>query len=259
MIRLAPILATCALLVGCSSGDTATSATTSTTTSAPPTTSIASTTVAPTGATTETDGPVGERDVRFTTADGVELEGIRFGDGPVWVILAHMRPAEMESWFDFARDASESGYTALAFNYRGYGGSGGTGFAVDVDTVAAVDFAYTSGAGSVVVVGASMGGTGALAAGAERLVAGVATLSAPATFEGVDGIEAVSRLTAPALLVAATDDQPYASAIGDLAAAATARINTLFFDGNAHGTNLFVDHGPELRDQLLAFIASATQ
>lgn len=258
MMRRAVTVATLALLVGCSAGETATSIGTSTTTSAaaPPSTTS---TAAPSPTTAGTGGPDAESEVEFITTDGVKLEGVRFGDGPVWVILAHMRPAEMDSWFDFAREAAGAGYTALAFNFRGYGDSGGSGFAVDVDTVAAVDFAYASGAGSVVVVGASMGGTGALAAGAERLVSGVATLSAPAAFEGVDGIDAVSRLTAPALLVAASDDEPYASAIADLAAAASPRINTLFLDGNAHGTDLFADHGAELRDQLFAFIASATQ
>ena len=192
----------------------------------------------------------------FVTADGLMLEGRRFGTGTDFVVLGHMLPASMESWFDFARRLAEDGYSAIAFNFRGYGQSDGDGFAVDIDTVAAIDHALDLGAGQVFVIGASMGGTGAVAAGAARQVAGVVTLSAPARFRGVDAVAAASSLTAPALLIAARNDGPYP---GDAEAIRTAGdgIDVLVLDGAQHGTNLFRDHGETLTRVLFEFVAGA--
>jgi pimeloyl-ACP methyl ester carboxylesterase len=206
---------------------------------------------------TTTSSAPAEGIVTFVTSDGVTLEARRFGSGDRWVVLAHMRRASMESWFTFGDELAAAGYTALAFNHRGYGGSAGSGFAVDIDTTAAVDHALASGAASVSVIGASMGGTGAIAAAAVRDVDAVVTLSAPAAFEGVDATSAMASVTARTLLVAATGDQPYADAVAEFAAASSAPVNTLFLEGSAHGTDLLAEHGTEVTDQILAHLASA--
>jgi pimeloyl-ACP methyl ester carboxylesterase len=211
---------------------------------------------APQNSGTETTSSVG-RNASFVTQDGLTLEGAMFGTGNDWVVLAHMRPASMDSWFAFAEVLASAGFTAMPFNFRGYGQSEGSGFAVDVDAAAAVDFAFASGAETVSIIGASMGGTGAMAAAAVRSVASVVTISAPAAFSGVDAVAAMASLQAPILFVAATDDQPYASDIGLLAGAAGGAVNTFFLDGRAHGTNLFGEHGAELTDQILAHLRSS--
>ena len=61
----------------------------------------------------------------IVTEDDLQLEALAWGSGEEYVILAHMRPADMSSWFDFARVLADEGYTAVAFNFRGYGESGG--------------------------------------------------------------------------------------------------------------------------------------
>ena len=91
----------------CSSGDD-TSTAAPTTTLAPTT----STSTTPASTTAAAEGPSisGEEEaVTFVTGDGVTLEGRRFGSGSTGVVLAHMRPASMESWFAFASVLAESG------------------------------------------------------------------------------------------------------------------------------------------------------
>ncbi len=106
------------------------------------------------------------RELSITNNDGQPLEARAWGTGSRYVVLAHMRPADMTSWFDFARLLADEGFTAIAFNFRGYGESGGEPgeFSVAADVRAVVDAAVAEGASAVFVVGASMGGTGAVAA-----------------------------------------------------------------------------------------------
>ncbi len=199
----------------------------------------------------------GPRELTFTTSDGLVLEGTAFGDGPDWVVLAHMRPADMSSWFPFARLLAGEGYSALAFNFRGYGNSEGDGFDVESDVIAAIDFALDQGAERLFVMGASMGGTGSLAASARRDVAGVVTLSAPAAFEGTDGLGAVPNIVAPKLFIAGDGDADYADIANTLADAAAEPKEVAIYASGEHGTNLFESNGDELTALLFEFLAGS--
>jgi pimeloyl-ACP methyl ester carboxylesterase len=216
---------------------------------------------APAGSPTTTptaDAGAGEA-VTFATSDGLTLHGRLFGSGEDGVVLAHMRPASMESWFPFAAELASAGYAALAFDFRGYGASEGSGFAVDVDVRAAIDALVERGALRVFVIGASMGGTGAIAASVgEEQVAGIVTLSAPARFEGTDAAAAIVQLDRPVLLIAAEDDEPYHGDARALQEAADSEADLVVLAGNRHGTDLFVDHGEALRDTILGFLADPT-
>src|SRR3546814_9253074 len=48
-----------------------------------------------------------EREVRFETADDLELSGRLFGTSNVGVVLAHMYPADAESWYEGAKQRSD--------------------------------------------------------------------------------------------------------------------------------------------------------
>lgn len=258
-----PVLVLVVVASACSSEDNAAETSLPETTTAPSTTSApaatttsastATTTSAP--ATTTTQNDTDGEAVTFPTADGLILEGRRFGSGPSLVVLAHMRPADMESWFDFARVLAAEGYSALAFNFRGYGDSEGDGFDVDTDVLAAIDFADGPGAEEAFVIGASMGGTGSVTASSQRPVSGTITLSAPGAFEGADAVAAAPALTAPILLVAAENDTPYPSDAGAIDAATTVPSEVVILSGSQHGTNLFLDHGEELTALILEFLA----
>jgi pimeloyl-ACP methyl ester carboxylesterase len=243
-----PTLAAVALLLAaCSAGGTSSPTAPEVTTAAPAVEPTASTSAEAT-----------RSEVTFVTSDGLTLEGTVFGDGSDWVILAHMLPADQTSWFEFANAATRQGFAALTFNFRGYGGSDGPRepFAVDVDVEAAIDFAEAAGAQRIWLIGASMGGSGSLAVAARRDVVGVATLSAPAQFQGTDALGAVPGIAGPKLFVAARGDEPYASTVGTFLEAAAEPKSSRLFDGSAHGTNLFETHGQELTMLLLEFLAA---
>lgn len=191
----------------------------------------------------------------IVTADGLVLEAERFGVGEDFVVLSHMRPADMSSWFSFAGFLGGEGFTAITFNFRGYGNSEGAGFAVEVDVAAAVDAARTLGADRVFLIGASMGGTGAIAAAGASNVDGVITLSAPDRFEGVDAAAAAADVSVPMLLIAAEDDEPYASDAEVIASQAGGPARVMILPGRKHGTDLFVDHSELLTGTILEFLA----
>jgi pimeloyl-ACP methyl ester carboxylesterase len=156
-------------------------------------------------------------ELRFRAADGTLLAGHRFGgtraNGRTAIVLAHQSDGGLCAWATSARRLAAAGYFVVAFDFRGYGDSKGSQntsrFAGDY--AAAVRVARSLGAGKVVLVGASMGGTAALVAGANvrPAVNGVVGLSAPARFAGLDALAAAPRLTVPVLLVAAEEDLPY--------------------------------------------------
>ncbi len=185
------------------------------------------------------------------TAEVFAPEGVTRGG----VVLAHMRGANKETWFEFARTLAAEGYTAVAFDFRGYGGSSGERDTdLDVDITAVVDFLRSAGMDRVFVMGASMGGTATIFEGSQLDLAGVVSLSGPSSFAGLDALSAAAAIDEPALFVAAESDSPYADHAREMAEAAGAEV--VILSGHSHGTNLFGDHGPELTDLLLDFLAT---
>jgi pimeloyl-ACP methyl ester carboxylesterase len=215
--------------------------------------------VAPESTGTDTIADPG-REFLVTTSDGLDLEARMWGDGDNYVVLAHMRPADMTSWFEFARLLADEGYTALAFNFRGYGESetdDENEFSVAVDVRAAVDAAVADGAAQVFVIGASMGGTGAVAASASNEIAGTVTLSAPDEFEGVNAASLAQFVDTPLLLIAADGDGDAAENALAIAAEAKREPELVVLSGDQHGTNMFAEHGDEITQLILDFLASA--
>jgi len=198
--------------------------------------------------------------VRFRTEDGIRLAGELRGSGPTGVVLAHMFATDRTSWSELASLLADRGYRSLALDFRGYGASGGERdiTAIWRDILAAVDALRDRGARSIVLVGASMGGTASLIAASRTEVQGVLTLSAPGTFMG---------LSAPAQVLQAVDEPKlFIAAQGDGSAAATAQT---FYEtasgakrlevvtGADHGTDLLEGRqGEAVRRLILDFLAS---
>ena len=207
----------------------------------------------PAGAAAPAGGPV-----RFTTADGVVLAGTVFGDGSAGVVLAHMFPTDQTSWQPFARQLAAEGYRALAFDFRGFGRSGGSRRVdeIDLDVRAAAAYLRSQGARRVVLVGASMGGTASIKTaalgGAEALV----VISSPMRFRGLNVSESeLARLTMPSLWITSERDS-VTPAMRAMHAAAGGRKALHVYSGSAHGTYIFDSaHGPDLTGRILVFIA----
>jgi len=207
---------------------------------------------------------VRDEPVRFQTSDGVTVRGHLYSaSGPLRkaVVLAHERPKDQTAWRQFARDLAAAGYHALTFDFRGYGETGGSVdiAKIDLDLEAAVRFVKSREYPLVYVIGASMGGTAALKVAARQDLAGVATLSAPASISGLEASADVVKVTESKLLVAARGDEggAYVRAAEQLGAAAPAPKETVFYDGREHGTDLLSgSQGAAVRQRLLQFLGA---
>ncbi|MEV0274553.1 alpha/beta fold hydrolase [Hamadaea sp. NPDC050747] len=143
--------------------------------------------------------------VTYPGTDGELGAGYLTGTGDTAVVLLHQSGGGLCQWLGYA-DA--------------YAAKGWRGFAIDIrnqtrvdDAVAAVAYLRSSGVRKVILVGASMGGTTALAAAAtiQPPVDGVVSLSGPATFSGADAASAVPKLAMPVVFAAGTNDGNFAT------------------------------------------------
>jgi pimeloyl-ACP methyl ester carboxylesterase len=201
------------------------------------------------GATSMTTvAPCGEEDaeaITLTTREGTELTAALVGDGEVGVVLGHQFRSDFCSWVPFAKQLAEQDMRALAINF------GST--SLDADMVAGSRELRRRGAKRIIFVGASMGGTAALVAAAKTDVAGVAALSAPREFGGLDALPSVRRLKIRALFLAGRQDVRFARDARRLYRAMSSRNKTLVVTtGFEHGTDLLQD--PEAERALLDFL-----
>jgi pimeloyl-ACP methyl ester carboxylesterase len=211
------------------------------------------------------------RDVRIDapysttpTPDDAEQEPIVldarvFGSGEVGVILAHMRPSDQSSWFPFATKlADEGAYTAITFDFRGYGESTGEKQfdRIDTDLSAVYEYAReTLGLDEIFLVGASMGGTAALVSGARDDVSGVVSISALGQLPEIDAQLTVAGISAPKLFIVSEDDVPQFRSQEELWALARAPKDQHIYPGDDHGTDIFAgEHGADLEQRIIDFI-----
>jgi dienelactone hydrolase len=134
---------------------------------------------------------------------GADLRGTVFdaeGEESAGIVLAHQNGADRSSWFDFAPDLADAGYTALAFDFSGDD--------LDKEVAAAAGYLEERGSAKVFLAGASKGATASLlAAAAEPDIAGVVGLSGVLSFEGLEVTqEAMESIEAPVLLLVGADD-----------------------------------------------------
>jgi pimeloyl-ACP methyl ester carboxylesterase len=106
-----------------------------------------------------------QESVSFSTEDGGLIYADLYGTGNRGVVLAHGGQFNKESWRDQALTLTKSGFRVLALDFRGYGQSrAGTRTrqpdddARSLDVLAAIDYLRRTGASTVAIVGASMGG-----------------------------------------------------------------------------------------------------
>lgn len=197
--------------------------------------------------------------VRLLTADKTRLLGVMIGRGPRTVVLGHQLYSSLCEWLPYARTLAAKGFSVLLLDFRGHGSSGfgvrARGSRLDLDLRAAVTELRRRGAESVVLVGASMGGTAAMVAAASIVptVQGAVSLSGPVTYGLLSADVAVARMSVPVLFEVAENDYPEQSQIlFDLAASQDKRLIVVPPVEPAHGTALL--QVPEARAALDAFI-----
>jgi dienelactone hydrolase len=207
---------------------------------------------------TPTPAPAASESVSFQTEDGLTIRGHLFGDGETAVILCHMRPSDQSSWYPFAEELAASGYTALTFDFRGYGESEGDQelSKIDLDVEAAVGAMRERGNERIYLVGASMGGTASLMVAAREEVAGVVAVSAPAQFEGLSAEEIIAQVNEPKLFIASAGDSSAMTSLETLFEQAPEPKEQRVFEGSAHGTALLEEeHAQEAKAAITSFLS----
>jgi pimeloyl-ACP methyl ester carboxylesterase len=190
--------------------------------------------------------------VSFPTQDGGLVYADLYGKGDRGVVLAHGGRFNKESWEKQAQALEAAGFRVLAIEFRGYGQSRGPGQADPLsaqlrwDVLAAVRYLRQTGAKTVSVVGASMGGAAAADASIDaqpgeidRLVLLAAWTAGPA-----------EKMKGRKLFIVARDD---ASGDGDLRLPhiranydkAEGPKKLVIVDGSAHAQFLFATNQAE--------------
>jgi pimeloyl-ACP methyl ester carboxylesterase len=181
-------------------------------------------------------------DLHLRAADGTRLLAHRFGSGRTAVVLAHQSDGTLCQWAPYAKRLAARGYTAIVFDFRNVGGSQTVPWTatrrLGGDVAAAVHAARAGGATKVFLVGASLGGSAVISAGANvrPMVAGVISVSGSADL--ADALVAAKRLRVPALYLAAKGDRDFAADVPRLAAATRGPHQAFVLPGYEHGVQL---------------------
>lgn len=193
----------------------------------------------------------------LTTSDGFHLPAIEFGSGDRGILLDHESGYYICSWLDTAEKLAAKGYHVMVFEYRGHGAAqkndGSITGNFDTDTSAALAELHRRGAKSMLLGGASCGGSSAarLAAKEPQLV-GLLILSSPSN-SGGDSVAAIRKVTKPAFFAVEPDDYS-GNMIGEVkklyeaSGAPPADKHLEILPGGTHGTDMLRD--PETQDRL---------
>jgi len=201
--------------------------------------------------------------VKFLTQDRGIVYGLVYGAGERGVVLAHGGQFNKESWEKQAQALTGAGFRVLAFDFRGYGQSRGPHDSKSedgrpFDVLAAVAYLRKSGAKSVYVVGASMGGDyAAEAAEAEPSAIDRIVLLASG------GDTPLIKMKGPKLFIICRDDVegdakiPRLPQIHAQYEKASGKKEFIILEGSAHAQWIFAtDQGERLTREIVRFLSA---
>jgi pimeloyl-ACP methyl ester carboxylesterase len=194
----------------------------------------------------------GAEQISIPAQDGVMVSALTYGAGQRGVVLAHGGQYKKESWDRQAQTLAASGFRVVAFDFRG--SEQGRRF----DVLAAVHYLRQTGAKTVSVVGASMGGDyAAEAAEAEPDAIDRLVLLASGAYTPL--VHAKARK----LFILSRDDfmgddrKPRLPGIRAQFEKASGPKNLVLLDGSAHAQAIFAtDQGDRLMLEILRFLSS---
>ena len=201
--------------------------------------------------------------VSFPTDDGGLVYADIYGDSDRAVVLAHGGQFNKESWKKQAEALVAAKFRVLALDFRGYGQSRGPGQSDPMDAplykdvLAAVRYLRKTGAKSVSVVGASMGGWAAGDASIASQPGEIDRL----IFLGSAPTGPADKLKSPSLFIVARDDSsgdgPRLPGIREQYEKAPQPKELIILDGSAHAQFLFqTDQADRVMREILRVLAA---
>jgi predicted alpha/beta-hydrolase family hydrolase len=154
------------------------------------------------------------RPLRLTNGAGLSIAAVDLGSGPTAVVLAHQSDGSLCEWMPYGETLAAKGYRVLAFDFAGSGSSSMPKQKTYVEDIrTAVVYLREQGVKTIVIIGASMGATMSVVAGAAILppVDGLVAVSPPLTFDGVNAEKAAPSLRTPTLYIAGDTDGDFAT------------------------------------------------
>jgi pimeloyl-ACP methyl ester carboxylesterase len=202
------------------------------------------------------------KEVSFPTADGGIVYGDLYGSGRRGVVLAHGGRFDKASWGDQAYALMNAGFRVLAIDLRGYGQSRGPGHSdvfsapLHQDVLAGIRYLRTSGAQTVSLVGASLGG-GAVGDAVLDPAAGEIDRI---VFLAASPAGSLQKLKARTLFIVARDDAndagPRLPAIRAAYETAPDPRKLLILEGDAHAQFLFAtDQRARVLREIVRFLS----
>ena len=204
-----------------------------------------------------------QQTVSFLTDDGGEVYADVYGGGIHGVVLAHGGQFNKESWKKQATVLATAGFHVLAIDFRGYGPSRGPGQSNPMDAplyfdvLAAVRYLRKTGARTVSVVGASMGGWAAGEASIRSEPGEIDRI----VFLGSAPLGSAEKLKARSLFIVARDDTsedgPRLPGIRAQFEKTPEPKQLIIVDGSAHAQFLFqTDQGEKVMREILDFLSA---
>lgn len=204
-----------------------------------------------------------QRTVSIPTEDGGLVYADVYGEGDRAVVLAHGGQFNKESWKKQAEALVAARFRVLALDFRGYGKSTGPGDSDAMDSplykdvLAAVRYLRKSGAKSVSVVGASMGGWAAGDASIASQPGEIDRL----VFLGSAPSGPANKLKSPSLFIVARDDAsedgPRLPGIREQYERAPKPKDLIILEGSAHAQFLFqTDQADRVMNEILRFLSA---
>jgi pimeloyl-ACP methyl ester carboxylesterase len=204
-----------------------------------------------------------QKTVSFPTKDGGLIYADVYGEGDRGVVLAHGGQFNKESWKKQAETLATARSRVLALDFRGYGKSRGPGDSdpmsapLYLDVLAAVRYLHKTGAQTVSVVGASMGGW---AAGDASIASRPGEINR-LVFLGSAPSGPADKLKSPALFIVARDDTsgdgPRLPGIREQYEKVRKPKDLIILDGSAHAQFLFqTDQADRVMREILRFLSA---
>jgi len=199
-----------------------------------------------------------QESVSFSTQDGGLIYADLYGKGDNAVVLAHGGRFQKDGWAEQARALAAARFRVLAIDFRGEGQShGGTSSEEDrrLDVLGAIHYLRKTGAKTVSVVGASMGGDyAAEAAETEPTAIDRLVLLASGAYT------TLTKMKGPKLFILArgdaNDDGLRLPKIRERYEKALNPKELIILDGSAHAQFLFqTDQGERLMREILRFLS----